>query len=55
MKRVSIDTDPDIDDTAAIFLALASPELHVEDPTTVGSHWRTAVLRRTAWRHADAL
>jgi hypothetical protein len=26
MKRVIIDTDPGIDDTAAIFLALASPD-----------------------------
>jgi len=25
MQRVSLDTDPGIDDTAAIFLALASP------------------------------
>jgi len=35
MKRVIIDTDPGIDDTAAIFLALASPELRVEALTTV--------------------
>jgi inosine-uridine nucleoside N-ribohydrolase len=35
MKRVMIDTDPGIDDTAAIFLALASPELSVEALTTV--------------------
>lgn len=35
MKRVIIDTDPGIDDTAAIFLALASPELSVEAITTV--------------------
>ena len=34
-KRVIIDTDPGIDDTAAIFLALASPELQVEALTTV--------------------
>ena len=34
-KRIIIDTDPGIDDTAAIFLALASPELHVEALTTV--------------------
>ena len=30
VKRVIIDTDPGVDDTAAILLALASPELHVE-------------------------
>lgn len=35
MKRVIIDTDPGVDDTAAIFLALASPELSVEALTTV--------------------
>ena len=35
MKRVIIDTDPGVDDTAAIFLALASPELGVEALTTV--------------------
>ena len=35
MKRVIIDTDPGIDDAAAIFLALASPELSVEAFTTV--------------------
>ena len=35
MKRVIIDTDPGVDDAAAIFLALASPELAVEALTTV--------------------
>ena len=35
MKRVIIDTDPGVDDAAAIFLALASPELSVEGLTTV--------------------
>ncbi len=35
MKRVIIDTDPGIDDAAALFLALASPELSVEAVTTV--------------------
>lgn len=34
-KRVIIDTDPGIDDTAAILLALASPELHVEALTAI--------------------
>ena len=34
MKRVIIDTDPGIDDAAAIFLALASPELEVVALTT---------------------
>ena len=35
MKRVIIDTDPGIDDTAAILFALNSPELHIEALTTV--------------------
>ena len=35
MKRVIIDTDPGIDDAAALFLALASPELSVEAITTI--------------------
>ena len=35
MKRVIIDTDPGIDDTAAILLALASPELEVVAVTTI--------------------
>jgi inosine-uridine nucleoside N-ribohydrolase len=35
MKRVMIDTDPGIDDTAALLLALASPELAVDAVTTV--------------------
>ncbi len=35
MKRVIIDADPGIDDTAAILLALASPELEVAAITTV--------------------
>ncbi len=34
-KRVIIDTDPGVDDTAAILLALASPELQVEALTAV--------------------
>lgn len=35
MKHVIIDTDPGIDDAAALLLALASPELHIEALTTV--------------------
>ncbi|HAI99777.1 MAG TPA: hypothetical protein DCL97_03815, partial [Dehalococcoidia bacterium] len=30
MQRIIIDTDPGIDDAAAILMALASPELSVE-------------------------
>lgn len=35
MQRIIIDTDPGIDDAAAILMALASPELTVEAVTTV--------------------
>ncbi|HYY90164.1 MAG TPA: nucleoside hydrolase, partial [Chloroflexota bacterium] len=35
MERVIIDTDPGIDDTAAIFFALTSGVLQVEMLTTV--------------------
>src|SRR5919197_412506 len=35
MKRVIIDTDPGIDDAAALLLALAAPELAVDAVTTV--------------------
>ena len=35
MQRIIIDTDPGIDDAAAILLALASPELSVEAVTTI--------------------
>ncbi len=35
MKRVIIDTDPGIDDTAALLFAFGSPELNVEALTTI--------------------
>ena len=35
MQRILIDTDPGVDDAFAIFLAMRSPELHVEAITTV--------------------
>ena len=35
MKQVIIDTDPGIDDAAALLLALASPELEVVAVTTI--------------------
>ncbi|MEG9294939.1 nucleoside hydrolase [Mangrovibacillus sp. Mu-81] len=35
VERVIIDTDPGVDDLAAIYLALASPELRIEALTTV--------------------
>ena len=35
MKQIIIDTDPGIDDAAALFLALASPELEVVALTTI--------------------
>src|ERR671926_882193 len=48
VKRVIIDTDPGIDDAAAIFLALASPELHVEALTTVYGNGTVADCTRNA-------
>jgi len=48
VKRVIIDTDPGIDDTAAILLALASPELHVEALTTVYGNGTIADCTRNA-------
>ncbi len=45
-KRVIIDTDPGIDDAAAILMALGSPELQVEALTTVFGN--TPVTRCTA-------
>lgn len=48
MRRVIIDTDPGIDDTAAILLALASPELSVEAVTTVYGNGTIAQCTRNA-------
>jgi inosine-uridine nucleoside N-ribohydrolase len=38
MTRIILDTDPGIDDALAIFLALASPEIHLEAITTVSGN-----------------
>ena len=46
MKRVIIDTDPGIDDAAAILFALASPELRVEALTTVSGMSLSSSARR---------
>jgi inosine-uridine nucleoside N-ribohydrolase len=48
MKHVIIDTDPGIDDTAAIFLALASPELSVDALTTVYGNGSIEACTRNA-------
>ena len=50
MKRVIIDTDPGIDDAAAILLALASPELSVEAITTVYGNGPVDVCTANALR-----
>ena len=47
-KRIIIDTDPGIDDAAAIFLALASPELSVEAVTTVFGNGTVEACTRNA-------
>jgi inosine-uridine nucleoside N-ribohydrolase len=54
IKRVIIDTDPGIDDAAAIFLALASPELSVEAITTVYGNGPVDLCADNALRILDA-
>lgn len=48
VERVIIDTDPGVDDLAAIYLALASPELHVEALTTVYGNIEVETSTRNA-------
>ncbi|MEI2664034.1 nucleoside hydrolase [Rossellomorea sp. LJF3] len=48
MERVIIDTDPGVDDLAAIYLALASPEMHVEALTTVHGNIEVETATRNA-------
>ena len=50
MKRVIIDTDPGVDDAAAILLALASPELAVEAVTTIYGNGPVAACTDNALR-----
>jgi inosine-uridine nucleoside N-ribohydrolase len=52
--RVIIDTDPGIDDAAAILMGLASPELHVEALTTVFGNTPVANCTRNALRILEA-
>ena len=54
MKRVIIDTDPGIDDTAAIFFALTRPELRVETLTTVFGNAGIDDTTRNALRVLEA-
>ena len=54
MKRVIIDTDPGIDDAAAILLALASPELSVEAITTTYGNGPVEVSTANAYRILNA-
>ena len=54
MKRVIIDTDPGIDDAAAILLALASPELSVEAITTIYGNGPVDVCTANAYRILNA-
>ena len=49
-KRVIIDTDPGVDDCAAILLALASPELQVDALTTVYGNGSVAQCTANARR-----
>ena len=50
MKRIIIDTDPGIDDAAAVFMALASPELSVEAITTVYGNGSVDACTKNAFR-----
>ena len=54
LKRVIIDTDPGIDDAAAVLLALASPELSVEAITTVYGNGAVETCTANAYRVLDA-
>ena len=50
MKRIIIDTDPGVDDAAAILLAIASPELSVEAITTIYGNGPVEVCTANARR-----
>jgi len=50
MKKVIIDTDPGIDDAAALLLALASPELSVVAITTGYGNGPLEVTTQNAYR-----
>ena len=54
MKRILIDTDPGIDDAAAILLALASPELEVVAVTTIFGNSSVEVCTANARRVLSA-
>lgn len=54
IKRVIIDADPGVDDAAAIFLALASPELSVEAITIVYGNGPVDLCADNALRILDA-
>jgi purine nucleosidase len=48
MPRILLDTDPGIDDALALFLALASPEIHLEAVTTVSGNVPIEATTRNA-------
>lgn len=54
MKRILIDTDPGIDDAAAILMALASPELEVVALTTIFGNSSVDVCTANARRVLEA-
>lgn len=54
MKRILIDTDPGIDDAAAILMALASPELEVVALTTIFGNSSVEVCAANARRVLSA-
>jgi inosine-uridine nucleoside N-ribohydrolase len=48
MHRIILDTDPGLDDALALFLALASPEVHLEAITTVSGNVHVDLTTRNA-------
>ena len=48
MYRIILDTDPGLDDTLALFLALASPEVQLEAITTVSGNVHVDLTTRNA-------
>src|SRR5258708_19454825 len=52
-QRIILDTDPGVDDAIAIFLALRSPELHVEAVTPVCGNVPLSLTLPNALRLVD--
>ncbi len=53
-RKIILDTDPGVDDTMALFMALASPELEIVGLTTIFGNAATEVTTRNALTLLDA-